>query len=220
MTGMGHISRLLVAVLSLTILPKASVASAAQDVDLANLIDRYCIVPDGDHRQTWVRATDDGFSVLPPEDFEGLDARGVHDDTLRGFTRTIGPTEYRVLTASTWLRRPDQGTSYFRLCWVSSSLENASDVDSKLAAMASNGGFRIGKVRVFAWIPLPDGASEPVTRRTFMRSSNELARDQGMRQIISRRFERGMFVGYVSPRSEEDYRGFDWMGPPPIARPN
>lgn len=187
---------------------------------LAAMAEQYCVGPDGDHRLTWSRIRDDGFRPIPSDSVEGLNLRGSVASALRGFERIEDGRQYRVLTSSGLMFMPDQGTTYYRWCWVSSSRADRGRVDAELQALLSTRGFRVGPVRMFAWIPRPDGSLEPVSRRVYMRQGNELARTQGLRQLTTRQYEDGVFIGYASPRDEATYRGFDWRGPDPVPRPD
>jgi hypothetical protein len=169
---------------------------------------------------TWTRAQQDGFLSLRPEDVPRPGLPGIHDDTLRGYRHVSADKELRILTAATWIQSPDQGTTYYRWCWVSSSRADRRRVDAEFQRQFSTRGFRVGPVRMFAWIPRPDGSLEPVSRRVYMRQGNELARTQGLRQLTTRQYEDGVFIGYASPRDEATYRGFDWRGPDPVPRPD
>ncbi|MCZ8164020.1 MAG: hypothetical protein O9246_01360, partial [Brevundimonas sp.] len=128
---------------------------------LAELADYYCIAPDGDHRMTWTRAQQDGFVSLRPEDVPQAGLPSIHDDTLRGYRRVSADGEFRIFTAATWIRSPDQGTTFYRWCWVSSSRDDRRRVDDEFQREFATRGFRVGPVRMFAWIPRPDGSLEP-----------------------------------------------------------
>ena len=197
----------------------AGVNSSPMDMSLAEMAHRYCVGPDGDHRMTWMRAEQDGFVSLGPEDVPRSGIPGIQDDVLRGLRRQTGGTEFRVLTAANRVIANDQGTTFFRRCWVSSSRDDRRRVDAEFQRVFATRGFRVGPVRMFAWIPRPDGSLEPVSRRVYMRQGNELARTQGLRQLTTRQYEDGVFIGYASPRDEATYRGFDWRGPDPVPRP-
>ncbi|WP_428149973.1 hypothetical protein [Brevundimonas sp.] len=180
---------------------------------------RYCIGPDGDHRMTWAYAEADGFAALNRPEFEHLSLPGVEDATIRGFTRTVDGVEARVLTGASWIRAGGQGTTYSRLCWVSSSRASFDEVNGQTRSYFNDRGFRMGRVRVHAWIPRPDGSLEPVSRRRYVRESLTLARIEGMRQLFARAQNRAVFLAYASPRDEATYRDFDWSGPEPVPAP-
>lgn len=195
-------------------------AMTERSLSLAEMADRYCIRPDGDHRMTWTLAEQDSFTFLQPEEFSGLRALGIHDDTLRGLRRVDDDgREVKVLTAASWLTRPDQGKTFFRWCWVSSSDDRIDAVHRQLRGRFKDRGFRLERVRMYAWIPRPDGMAERVSRRDFIREGNILARDQGMRQVIARARLGSVFIGFASPRDEATYRDVDWSGPDAVPRP-
>lgn len=187
---------------------------------ITDLAERLCIRADGDHRFTWQRAQEVGFVPINPADFGGrLGAVGVEDDSLRGFTRTTNGVEFRVITAATWISSLDQGQTFYRWCSVSSSSGSRDRTVGELTRVLGVRSFRSDKVRLFAWIPRPDGTMEPVGRTTYMRSQKVLAREQGMRQVLVRSTGEGVSIGYGSPRDEATYRNFDWSGPDPVPRP-
>ncbi len=187
---------------------------------VADLAERLCIRADGDHRFTWQRAEEDGFVPIDPADFGGrFRAYGVEDASLRGFTRTTDGIEFRIITAATWISSEDQGQTFYRWCWASSSLGSRDRAVSELTPTLGVRSFRSEKVRVFAWIPRPDGTMEAVRKPTYMRYQKVLAREQGMRQVLVRNINDGVSIGYGSPRDEATYREFDWGGPEPVPAP-
>lgn len=207
-------------VLSLGVSPVRAGVVTQDTESLVDLAERLCVSADGDHRLTWHRAGTEGFVPIDPADFGGrLTAVGVEDASLRGFTRTTDSVEYRVLTAATWIQAPDQGQTFYRWCWVWASPTRLDPVVQDLQTVFSDRGFRSEKVRLFAWIPRPEGAVERVSRRTYMRWHNTLAREQGMRQVMVTQIGDGVSIGYASPRDEATYRGFDWAGPEPVPAP-
>lgn len=186
---------------------------------LTELAERYCIAPDGDHRVTWASIQRDGFVQIPSEEYEGLRLPGSVASAIRAFRRNADGREFRVLTSSSWLQAPDQGKTYYRWCWVSSSDERLDRVVSAFQRKLGDRGFRSQRVRLFAWIPRPDNADEPVSRRRYMREHNVLARELGMRQVLISPIGDGVSIGYASPRDEATYRQFDWGGPEPVPVP-
>lgn len=207
-------------VLALGVSPAAAGMMTEETENLVDLAERLCVSADGDHRLTWHRAGAEGFVPIDPADFGGrLTAIGVEDASLRGFTRTTDSVEYRVLTAATWIQAPDQGQTFYRWCWVSASPTRLDPVVQSLQAHFEDRGFRSERVRLFAWIPRPEGVVERISRRAYMRSHNLLAREQGMRQVMVRQIGDGVSVGYASPRDEATYREFDWVGPEPVSAP-
>lgn len=187
---------------------------------VAELAERLCIRADGDHRLTWQRAQEVGFVPIDPTDFGGrLRAVGVEDDSLRGFTRTTNGVEFRIITAATWISSEDQGQTFYRWCWASSSSGSRDRAVRELTPILGVRSFRSENVRLFAWIPRPDGTMESVRKTTYMRSQKVLAREQGMRQVLVRHIGDGVSIGYGSPRDEATYRGFDWAGPVPVPAP-
>ncbi len=205
------------------ILASALIRSVAEfqqpGLSLSEMTDRYCIGPDGDHRLTWTLLEQDGFAPLSPDAFETLHLRGTVANGIRAFSKVEGDRELRVLTSSSWLRVPDQGQTFYRWCWVSVSPESMSQAERDMREAMDGRGFRVERVRLFAWIPRPDGLNEAVSRRDYMREGNTLAREQGMRQVTLRAYEGAVFVGYASPRDEATYREFDWAGPEPVPAP-
>lgn len=188
--------------------------------DLVELADRYCIRPDGDHRATWQYLAEDGFTPLTAQDFPNLHLPGSFERHIRAFRKFEGSRELRVITAANRMRGGDQGITYFRWCWVSSSLDDVRRVDADIRDLVGVRSFRVeGPTRLFAWIPRPDGSIEAVSRRIFMREGWVLAREQGLRQLTLTSHEGGVFLGYASPRTEETWEGFDWSGPEPVPRP-
>lgn len=209
-------------VLSLCLAGTSGTSSAStwqSSASLAELALRYCIDPDGDHRLTWALAERDGFSVISEAEVSGLRLRGSVASALRGFRKVEDGKQTQVLTSSSFLRAPDQGTTYYRWCWVSSSSNGFDGVNRDLTEFLRVPSFRVDKVRLFAWIPRPDGTSELVSRRRYLDQGNPLARDQGMRQVTIRRLGDGVSIGYASPRDEATYREFDWAGPEPVPAP-
>ncbi|RYG08925.1 MAG: hypothetical protein EON96_19160 [Caulobacteraceae bacterium] len=201
-------------------LSAASPVPAGEDEGptLVERVDRYCIGPDGDHRLTWSLAEEDGFTVLAGPEFQNRQTPGVHRGSIRVFTKGEGVEQVRITTAATFLQSPEQGTTYFRWCWVSAN-DSLDRTTAALRALLKTPAFRVEKVRIFAWIPRPDGVIEPVRRPAFMREGYTLAREQGLRHVTLKRDGDTVFVGYGSPRDEATYRDFDWAGPEPVAAP-
>jgi len=187
------------------------------DESLADLAYRYCIEPDGDHRLTWHRAEQDGFTWMTPDDIPRLYLPGTFTPNLRGLQKTSGGVTIRVLTSAFRWRAPDDGQTFFRQCWFSASTGDLNQTREDLGALLDLRSFRSREVVVFAWIPRPDGTSSFVSRRDYLRHVLTLSREQGMRQIMLRQYEGSVFVGYSSPRDEATYRDFDWAGPEPVA---
>lgn len=185
----------------------------------ATLFNRYCIGPDGDHRATWQYVEDDGFVPLTPDDIPDPIRRGTFVLTLRGFKKTIGPNEVRVITGANRTRIPDQGATYFRWCWLSSTASDAAEANRQMREILGQRGFRSERVRVYAWIPRPDEVLEPISRRRYFEESNIIARTQGLRQVFVRENDGVVFMAYASPRTEETYQYFDWSGPEPVPAP-
>lgn len=198
--------------------PSFSEAKQSSD-DLVDMAVRYCIDPDGDHRLTWALAERDGFSVISADEVSGLRLRGSVASALRGFRKIEDGKQIQILTSSSFLRAPDQGTTYYRWCWVSSSSDRFDGVNRGLAEFLRVPSFRVEKVRLFAWIPRPGGTTDVVSRRQYLEHGNPLAREQGMRQVTTRQLGDGVSVGYASPRDEATYRDFDWAGPEPVPAP-
>jgi hypothetical protein len=206
----------------LTLLAAMALASPPQDPpaeSLADLADRYCIDPDGDHRLTWHRAEQDGFRWMTPEDIPRLHLPGTFAPNLRGLQRTSQGTTIRILTSAFRWTAPDDGRTFFRQCWISASTGNLDETRKDLGVLLNVRSFRSREVVVFAWIPRPNGAPTSVSRRDYLRRVLTLSREQGMRQIMLRQYEGSVFVGYSSPRDEATYRDFDWAGPEPMAAP-
>ena len=192
---MAHQLRLLIAIICLMALPKASSANGVQDVDLADLIDRYCIVPDGDIALTSALARHDGMSELASEDFENLRLPGARQ--LRGFTKTTNGVVVRVLTGHNRFRGGDAGTTFFNLCWVSASPMNRSEVDDGMRREHQMRGFRQEGARVYAWVPNDDGTRRIVGSREFKRRSHAIAREDGMRMLLTNDYLGMVAVTYM-----------------------
>lgn len=189
------------------------------DLQLAELADRYCIEPDGDHRLTWHRAEQDGFAWITPDDAPNLRLPSALGTNLRGLKKTVDGVEIQVLTSAfSWIA-PDDGQSFFRQCWVSASVSDVNSVRRDVRAILGVHDFKSLEVVIFAWIPTADGGRTSVSRRDYRRRHLTLAREQGMRQVLVRQYENGVFVSYTSPRDEATYRDFDWAGPEPVAAP-
>ena len=197
---MARYLRLLAAVLSLMILPGPSFAQANQAVDLTDLIARYCIVPDGDIALTSALARHDGMSELTPADFENLRLPGARQ--LRGFTKTTNGVAVRVLTAHNRMRGGDAGTTFFNLCWVSASPMNRSQVDDRLRRDHEMRGFRQEGARVYAWVPNEDGTRRIVGSREFKRHSHAIAREEGMRMLLTNDYLGMVAVTYMVPTTD------------------
>jgi hypothetical protein len=206
----------------LTLLAALAIASPPQEPpaeSLADLADRYCIEPDGDHRLTWHRAEQDGFRWMTPDDIPRLYLRGSFGPHLRGLQRTSDGTTIRILTSAFHWTSPGDGETFFRQCWLSTTDDEFRQTQQDLTGLLDFRPFRSKEVVIFAWIPRPDGTREPVSRRDFARQHLTLSREQGMRRIFLRQYDGGVFVGYSSPRDEATYRDFDWAGPEPVAAP-
>lgn len=180
------------------------------------LLDRYCLAWDGDHRATWQRLEEAGFA--PVEVDRSRSIIGVLDATLRVYERNQGGTSVRVMTGANWIRMGGQGRTYYRWCWVSAP-GDLGRADRQIAAMLGVGSFRVVRgTRLFAWIPRPGEINERVSRNAYFRSGQVLAREQGLRQVTMRSHDGQVYLGYGSPRDEATYLGFDWAGPEPVPR--
>jgi hypothetical protein len=192
----------------------------SQSLGLAQMVQRYCVGPDGDHRATWTYVEQDGFSLILASDVSGLDRLpGVVNSSIRGFSKRQGDREIRVLTGASWWQIGGQGRTFSRWCWVSSNRADLDRTTAEMSELIGYRGFRSERVRIYAWIPRPGDIRESVSRRRYFREGNVIARTQGMRQVLLRRYEDGVFIAYGSPRDEETYQGFDWSGPEPMPAP-
>jgi hypothetical protein len=195
-------------------------STSFQEIDhFADLADRYCIEPDGDHRLTWHRAEQDGFIRMTPADIPRLYLPGSFAPNLRGLQRTSNGTTIRILTSAFRWSSPGDGESFFRQCWVSTTDDAFRRTQQDLTRLLDLRPFRSREVVIFAWIPQPDGGKTPVSRRDYHRQHLTLSRERGLRQVFLRQYDAGVFLGYSSPRDEATYRDFDWAGPEPVAPP-
>ena len=186
--------------------------------EATELLERYCLAWDGDHRATWQRLEEDGFERIE-RDRPGESLFGVLDATLRIYAPNGADHDTRVMTGATWITSPDQGRAHYRMCWVSAP-GDAEAADRRLRNTLNIASFRVVRgTRLFAWIPRPGDVNEPVSRREYFRSGQRLAREQGLRMVTIRDHEGQVFLGYASPRDEATYLGFDWSGPEPMPRP-
>lgn len=195
----------------------ASQASSTADAEATELLERYCLAWDGDHRATWQRLEEDGFE--PRErDRPGESLLGVVDASLRLYAGGDDGHGAKVMTGATWVTVPDQGRTHYRMCWVSAP-GDPEVADRRLRDTLGIDSFRVVRgTRLFAWIPRPGDVNEPVSRREYFRSGQRLAREQGLRMVTIRDHEGQVFLGYASPRDEATYLGFDWSGPEPVPR--
>jgi len=209
---------LLTLVLVMSTLLAGSQGSPAVGEEVAELLERYCLAWDGDHRATWQRLEEDGFERIE-RDRPGESLFGVLDATLRIYARDGSDDGAGVMTGANWIRSPGQGRAHYRMCWVSAPGDPEA-ADRRLRNVLGIDSFRVVRgTRLFAWIPRPGDVNEPVSRREYFRSGQRLAREQGLRQVTIRDHEGQVFLGYASPRDEATYLGFDWSGPEPVPRP-
>lgn len=183
---------------SLGLLPvSVSARVAPEPLDLIGLADRYCIDPDGDHELTWAKAVRDGFVELSPEDFPNLRLPGARQ--LKGFTRTEDGVEVRVLTAVNRWVGGGQGETPFHLCWVSAAPYERRAVDREIGGWLGVDRFRQGDALVYAWIPLESGGRRSVSRREFQRHGMAIAREEGMRMVLTNQHGAMVAVTYMTP---------------------
>ena len=164
--------------------------------DLAGLADRYCIGPDGDHVWTWSLAAGEGWTPLQPEEFANLRLPGARQ--LRGFTKTIGGTEVRLLTAVNRMTGMGAGVTYYHLCWVSADPAVRREVDSAIAELVGVDRFRQDDAFVYAWIPGPDDTRREVSRREWSRYAQALAREDGLRMVLTGATQSRVSVTYMT----------------------
>lgn len=166
--------------------PLAAPAGALSQVgpgDLYAMTERYCIRPDGDHPLTWALAESDGSVALDPSQFEGLRLPGARQ--LRGYETLRDGVRLRVLTANNRFRGWGAGITFFNLCWVSAEPFDRGSVDREVRSWLGFNGFRQEGARVYASVPLPDGDRRVVGLREFQRRSHAIAREEGMRMILT-----------------------------------
>lgn len=177
--------RSLTVALSMSLLwtPVVAAGDLAQPaIDLADLADLYCVAADGDHEITWNRAEADGFSALAPEQFSNLRLPGARD--LRGYSRTIGGVEVRVLTARNTISGMGLGVTPFHLCWVSARPLDRREVERSFQQSLGQRGFRQERARMFLWVPQPDGSNRPVSRREWSRYGQSISRERDARMLL------------------------------------
>jgi hypothetical protein len=171
---------------------------ADEPINLASLTEHFCLNADGDHAWTWSVAAHDGFTPLAPSEFEHLRLPGARQ--LRGFRKTIGGREVRVLTAVNRVIGPEQvGTTYFHLCWVAVDPGVRQDVDRDLRGLLHLPRFRQQDAFVYPWIPEGDEGRKAVSRRDFNRYSLKLSRERGMRLVLSNDYLGQVSVTYMAP---------------------
>lgn len=194
------VRRLSVAVLAVALaLPPRPLAAQTppEPVDLIDLAQRYCIGPDGDHELTWSRAVRDGYVELSPEDFPNLRLPGAR--RLRGFTRMTDGIELRILTAVNRISGGGQGETPFHLCWVSADPFERAAVDRELGGWLGVGRFRQAGAWVHAWTPGEEGGRRSVSRREFQRRGMAIAREDGMRLVLTNQHGRMVAITYMTP---------------------
>jgi hypothetical protein len=175
-----------------------------EPLDIVPLADDLCFYPDGDHAVTWDNAERRGFTSILPEDVPGLRLPGVRH--LRGFTRTVGGTEFRVLTGVNRWRQMGRRDARFHLCWVSATPAERTDIDRQLDQFLDVGHFSQDDAFVFPWIPNADGSRQAVTERAFKRRFFELSREQGMRTVMTNDTGDRVSITYMRPvESCEDW---------------
>ena len=210
-------NKMLMMLAALALVPQTAPSPFVDDPEsLTSRAERYCIDPDGDHRLTWHRAEQDGFTLLSNAEYARLRLPGTGG--LRAFSKTEHGIEYRILTAAHSETGPS-GIAYFRRCWVSSSQYSIDDANRELRDLLGFRHFRAKNTFVYAWIPQTDGTLRPVSRRIYMRSSLRMAAEQGLRQVSAKQYEDQVFISYASPRDRAIYRDFDWAGPEPVVDP-
>jgi hypothetical protein len=150
---------------------------------MIRMLDRYCVIPDGDQPLTWALAESDGFRALTPAEFENLRLPGARN--LRGYEDDRDGVRVRVLTANNRFRGWGAGITYFNLCWVSAEPFDRGSVDREVRSWLGFNGFRQEGARVYAWVPLPDGDRRVIGLREFQRRSHAIAREEGMRMILT-----------------------------------
>jgi hypothetical protein len=172
-------------------------AAAPERLNLATLVDRYCLSADGDHEWTWAMAAHDGFAPMSPEEFDDLRLPGTRD--LRGYRKSVAGAEVRILTASNRITNASLGVTHFNLCWVAANPASRPEVDRDLSSLLHVGRFHQQDAFVYPWIPQPNDGREPVSRRDFNRGSIRLAREQGMRMVLSSALASQVSVTYMVP---------------------
>lgn len=192
---------------------------AEEPLDLVALAERYCVVPDGDHRLTWTLAERDGFSWLSEDNFPGLRLPSAIGENLRGLSNLVDGREVRVLTSAFSWVAPGDGQTYFRQCWVSASDYDLGRARLDLRSALGVPGFTSKQVHIYAWVPRADGSNRVVSRRDYRRRHLTMAREEGLRQVSLRQHGRAVFIGYTSPRDRATYEQFDWAGPEPVPAP-
>jgi len=185
---------LIVAALSV---PNSAHAQSFSAADLYQMADRYCIGPDGDDDLTWALATHDGLSELRPEAFDELNLPGARQ--LRGRTTVRDGVEVRVLTARNKIFGGGGGDTYFRLCWVSAEPMDRGQVDREVRRETGIPGFRQDGARLYGWVPLPEGQRRVVGRREWQRRGQSIAREEGMRMILTNDYRGMTAITYLTP---------------------
>jgi hypothetical protein len=181
-----------------------STDARSQSITARYLVDNaqsYCVDADGDHRLTWARATDDGFIELKGDDFANLRLPGARQ--LRGYEKIVDGITLRVLTAHNRIRGGDLGTTFFDLCWVSADPINRLDVDREVNNQTQIDSFRQEGARVYAWVPaVGDGQRRIVSGREFRRRGHAIAREDGMRMLITNDYLGMVGIAYMSPTDD------------------
>lgn len=190
------ISRVLVLASCLLLAGPANGQTFSPD-DLYDMAERYCIGPDGDHELTQALAEHDKMRPITAEDFPGLRLPGAR--RLTGYTAELDGVVFRVLTARNRIRGGGGGITFFHLCWVSAEPMNRRAVDRTLQRETGIRGFRQEGARVFAWVPGPDGARLVVDLREWRRRNQAIAREDGMRMILTNQHQGMTAVTYMTP---------------------
>ncbi|WP_156320372.1 hypothetical protein [Brevundimonas sp. AAP58] len=192
---------------TLIALSAVSAAAARSEIgagDFYAMADRYCIRPDGDHPLTWALAESDGWVVLDPSQFEGLSLPGARQ--LRGYETVRDGVRLRILTANNRFRGWNAGITYFNLCWVSAEPFDRQELDEEIRSQLAIPGFRQEGARVYAWVPLPNGGRRIVGSREFQRRFHAIAREDGMRMLLSN--DRQGMVAATYMKATEDCEGW------------
>lgn len=179
----------------------------ADEPNLLELAESFCLDPDGDHELTWALAAHRGYRPLTGEDFPGLRTPGAR--RLRGFTKRFGTTDIRIMTAvNRYAHRPREigAAVNLHLCWVSANPATRGPIDNELRDYMGVRRYRQGGAFAYAYTQEADGKRKGVRRSDFNSRFIETARDHDMRVVMSNEALGWVSITYWRPvESCEDW---------------
>lgn len=97
------------------------------------------------------------------------------------------------------MRGYNGGVTYFGYCWVSAEPMDRRAVDREVQRATGIRGFRQEGARLYGWVPLPDGQRRIVPLREWQRRSQAIAREEGMRMILTNDYRGMTAITYLTP---------------------